>query len=110
MPTDIFPLCCNAMEMTLLLGIVAAILVLIGVAGLLFSALPGVILIFSALVVAAWGGHFVYVGVLYSLYWSSVPLLPLNSWFMLHLSDGEFPEEKRSFSTSLRQWLHCKNR
>ena len=61
--------------MTLLLWIVAAILVVIGFAGLVFPALPGIILIFSGLVVAAWAEHFVYVG------WKSITVLALLALF-----------------------------
>ncbi len=63
------------MEMTLLLWMVAAVLVLIGFAGLFFPAMPGVILIFSALVVAAWAEHFVYVG------WKTITVLALLTLF-----------------------------
>jgi uncharacterized protein YqgC (DUF456 family) len=63
------------MEMTLLLWMVAAILVLIGFAGLVLPALPGIILIFSGLVVAAWAEHFVYVG------WKSITVLALLALF-----------------------------
>ncbi len=61
--------------MTLLLWIVAAILVVIGFAGLVLPALPGIILIFSGLVVAAWAEHFVYVG------WKSITVLALLALF-----------------------------
>jgi uncharacterized protein len=50
------------MEMTLLLWMVAAILVIIGFAGLVLPALPGTALIFCGLLAAAWAEHFVYVG------------------------------------------------
>ncbi len=50
------------MEMTLLLWIIAAILVIAGFAGLVLPALPGMVLIFCGLVVAAWAEHFAYVG------------------------------------------------
>ena len=63
------------MEMTLLLWMIAAILVLIGFAGLVLPALPGIILIFSGLVVAAWAEHFVYVG------WKSITVLALLALF-----------------------------
>ena len=67
------------MEMTLLLWMVAAILVIIGFAGLVLPALPDIILIFSGLVVAAWAEHFVYAG------WktiASLALLALLAWLM----------------------------
>ncbi|MEI7825582.1 MAG: DUF456 family protein [Chlorobiaceae bacterium] len=48
--------------MTLLLWIIAAILVIAGFAGLVLPALPGMVLIFCGLVVAAWAEHFAYVG------------------------------------------------
>ncbi len=63
------------MDMTLLLWMLAAILVLIGFAGLVLPALPGIILIFSGLVVAAWAEHFVYVG------WKTITVLGLLSLF-----------------------------
>jgi uncharacterized protein len=63
------------MEMTLLLWMLAAILVIIGFAGLVLPALPGIILIFFGLVVAAWAEHFVYVG------WKSITVLALLALF-----------------------------
>ena len=63
------------MEMTPLLWMVAAILVITGFAGLVLPALPGIILIFSGLVVAAWAEHFVYVG------WKSITVLALLALF-----------------------------
>ena len=63
------------MEMTLLLWMLAAILVIIGFAGLVLPALPGIILIFFGLVVAAWAVHFVYVG------WKSITVLALLALF-----------------------------
>ncbi len=61
--------------MTLLLWMLAAILVVIGFAGLVLPALPGIILIFSGLVVAAWAEHFVYVG------WKTITVLALLAFF-----------------------------
>ncbi len=63
------------MEMTLFLWIVAAILVIAGFAGLVLPALPGIALIFSGLVVAAWAEHFVYVG------WKTITFLALLALF-----------------------------
>jgi uncharacterized protein YqgC (DUF456 family) len=63
------------MEMTLLLWIVAAILVIVGFAGLVLPALPGIALIFCALVVAAWAEQFAYVG------WKSITVLALLTLF-----------------------------
>jgi uncharacterized protein YqgC (DUF456 family) len=48
--------------MTLLLWIVAAVLVVVGLAGILLPALPGTILIFSGLLLAAWADGFARVG------------------------------------------------
>jgi uncharacterized protein len=63
------------MEMTLLLWMVAAILVIIGFAGLVLPALPGIALIFCGLLVAAWAEHFVYVG------WKTITFLALLTLF-----------------------------
>ena len=63
------------MEMNLLLWIVAAILVLIGFAGLVLPALPGIALIFCGLVVAAWAEQFAYVG------WKTITFLALLTLF-----------------------------
>ncbi len=65
----------NPMEMTLLLWMIAAILVIIGFAGLVLPALPGMVLIFCGLVVAAWAEHFVYVG------WKTITFLALLTLF-----------------------------
>jgi uncharacterized protein YqgC (DUF456 family) len=50
------------MVMTVLLWILAALLVIAGVAGLVLPALPGAPLLFAGLVVAAWAEDFAYVG------------------------------------------------
>lgn len=50
------------MEATTLLLILAALLVLLGLAGLFAPILPGVPLLFAGLFVAAWAEGFVYVG------------------------------------------------
>lgn len=50
------------MERELLLWLLSAVLVLTGIAGLLLPALPGIVLVFAGLVVAAWAENFVYVG------------------------------------------------
>ena len=51
------------MEMTVLLWILAAILAAVGIAGLFLPAIPGALLLFAGLVVAAWADDFAYVGV-----------------------------------------------
>lgn len=48
--------------MTVLLWVLAVALVVIGFAGILLPALPGTILIFAGLVLAAWADHFARVG------------------------------------------------
>jgi uncharacterized protein len=48
--------------MTTLLWIVAILLILIGLAGIILPALPGIVLIFCGLLVAAWIDHFEKVG------------------------------------------------
>ena len=63
------------MEMSLLLWMAAAILVLIGFAGLVLPALPGIALIFCGLVVAAWAEQFAYVG------WKTITFLGLLTLF-----------------------------
>ncbi|ALC16224.1 hypothetical protein DSOUD_1445 [Desulfuromonas soudanensis] len=50
------------MDTTLLLLLLAAALALVGFAGLLLPALPGMPLIFAGLLVAAWAEDFAYVG------------------------------------------------
>ena len=49
--------------MTVLLWIIGVLLVVIGVAGIIFPALPGTVLIFAGLLVAAWAEGFSRVGV-----------------------------------------------
>jgi uncharacterized protein YqgC (DUF456 family) len=44
------------------LWILAAILVLVGLAGLFLPAIPGAVVLFAGLAVAAWADNFVYVG------------------------------------------------
>ncbi len=51
-----------AMTSTLLLWILALILVATGIVGLVIPALPGIVLVFAGLVVAAWAEEFAYVG------------------------------------------------
>ncbi len=48
--------------MTVLLWIVGALLVAVGVAGIVFPALPGTVLIFAGLLIAAWADGFTRVG------------------------------------------------
>lgn len=50
-------------EMTILLWILAAALIAVGLAGIIFPALPGTILIFAGLLLAAWANDFSRVGV-----------------------------------------------
>jgi hypothetical protein len=50
------------MDATILLWILAALLVVAGVAGLVLPALPGAPVLFAGLVVAAWAEDFAYVG------------------------------------------------
>lgn len=50
------------MDATIFLWILAALLVIAGVAGLVLPALPGAPLLFAGLVVAAWAEDFAYVG------------------------------------------------
>jgi len=59
------------MDMTLLLWIVAAVLVMSGFAGLVLPALPGIALIFAGLVAAAWAEQFAFVG------WKTITVLAL---------------------------------
>ena len=49
--------------MTILLWVLGVVLVAIGLAGIVFPALPGTILIFAGLLVAAWADGFTRVGV-----------------------------------------------
>ncbi|MDH4063245.1 MAG: DUF456 family protein [Acidobacteriota bacterium] len=48
--------------MTILLWLVGVALVAIGIAGVIFPALPGTVLIFAGLLLAAWADHFEHVG------------------------------------------------
>lgn len=50
------------MESALLLWFLSLILVIAGIVGLLLPALPGIVLVFAGLVVAAWAEDFTYVG------------------------------------------------
>ena len=50
------------MDTTVLLWILAALLVVGGIAGLMLPALPGAPLLFAGVVVAAWAEDFIYVG------------------------------------------------
>lgn len=50
------------MDTTLLLWMLAAFLVLLGIAGLMLPALPGAPLLFAGLFTAAWAEDFIYVG------------------------------------------------
>ena len=50
------------MESALLLWFLSLILVVAGIVGLLLPALPGIVLVFAGLVVAAWAEDFTYVG------------------------------------------------
>jgi uncharacterized protein YqgC (DUF456 family) len=48
--------------MTVLLWILAVLLVAAGIVGIILPALPGTVLIFAGLLIAAWAGHFQRVG------------------------------------------------
>ncbi|MCG8343801.1 MAG: DUF456 domain-containing protein [Chlorobiales bacterium] len=50
------------MERELLLWLLSLVLVIAGIAGLLLPALPGIVLVFAGLFVAAWAEGFAYVG------------------------------------------------
>lgn len=47
---------------SILLWVLAVALVLVGLAGLFFPVIPGAVLVFAGLVVAAWADNFAYVG------------------------------------------------
>lgn len=49
-------------RMTILLWVLASVLVVVGLAGILLPALPGTILIFAGLLLAAWADGFAHVG------------------------------------------------
>jgi len=63
------------MDTNILLWLPAVILVITGLAGLVFPALPGVLLLLAGLVVAAWAEDFAYVG------WGTISILALFSVF-----------------------------
>ena len=50
------------MEISILLWILAAVLVIVGLAGLLLPVLPGAVLVFTGLLLAAWAEDFAFVG------------------------------------------------
>lgn len=50
------------MDTQTILYLVAALLMLVGIAGTVLPALPGIPLVFAGMVVAAWAGDFQYVG------------------------------------------------
>ncbi|MBF0585509.1 DUF456 family protein [Prosthecochloris sp. N3] len=50
------------MDSSLVLWIIAAVLLVTGTAGMVLPALPGIILVYAGLVVAAWAEDFLYVG------------------------------------------------
>lgn len=51
------------MDLQIILYAVAAILVLVGLAGTILPALPGLPLVFAGMVLAAWAGDFEYIGI-----------------------------------------------
>ncbi|GGK08054.1 DUF456 domain-containing protein [Luteimonas terricola] len=51
------------MELQLLYYVVAAVLVLIGIAGTILPALPGLPLVFAGMVLGAWAGDFEHIGI-----------------------------------------------
>ncbi|WP_440225444.1 DUF456 domain-containing protein [Dokdonella sp. MW10] len=57
------------MTVTILLYVLAAVLVLVGIAGTILPALPGVPLVFVGMLVAAWAGDFALIG------WPTLTLL-----------------------------------
>jgi uncharacterized protein YqgC (DUF456 family) len=50
------------MTVTILLWVLAVALVIVGLVGLFFPVIPGAVLVFAGLVVAAWADDFVFVG------------------------------------------------
>src|SRR3970282_93440 len=50
------------MDTAFLLWILAAVLVIVGLAGLFLPVIPGAVLVFAGLVVAAWADDFAYAG------------------------------------------------
>lgn len=63
------------MESVILLWILALVLVLVGLAGLVLPAVPGIPLVFAGLVLAAWAEGFAYVG------WVTLLILGLLALF-----------------------------
>lgn len=51
------------MDLQTLYYAIAAILVLVGIAGTILPALPGLPLVFAGMLLGAWAGHFEYIGV-----------------------------------------------
>jgi uncharacterized protein YqgC (DUF456 family) len=63
------------MDTRTILWFPAVVLIITGLIGLVFPALPGVILLLAGLVVAAWAENFVYVG------WGTISILVILSVF-----------------------------
>jgi uncharacterized protein YqgC (DUF456 family) len=63
--------------MTVLLWIAAALLILIGLAGIILPALPGIILIFMGLLIAAWIDNFEKVGWVTLLFLGGLTILSM---------------------------------
>jgi uncharacterized protein YqgC (DUF456 family) len=63
------------MDTRTILWFPAVVLIITGLIGLVFPALPGVILLLAGLVVAAWAENFVYVG------WGTISILVILSAF-----------------------------
>lgn len=51
------------MDLTLVYYVLAALIILVGLAGTILPALPGVPLVFGGMLLAAWAGHFQTIGV-----------------------------------------------
>ncbi|WP_455948037.1 DUF456 domain-containing protein [Lelliottia jeotgali] len=64
-PSDVNPISgtiLDSMDHSFILYLLAVVLVLVGIAGVILPALPGIPLVFAGLVLAAWADDFVHVG------------------------------------------------
>jgi len=64
-PSDVNPISgtiLDSMDYSFILYLLAVVLVLVGIAGVILPALPGIPLVFAGLVLAAWADDFVHVG------------------------------------------------
>lgn len=84
------------MDSTILLLIIALVLILVGLAGLLLPALPGIPLVYAGLFLAAWAEDFVYVG------WITLVVLGLLALFSYGIDLAATAMGAKKFGASSR--------